>query len=198
MKKLILSDCDGCLLDWNKGFENFMKSKGLPKLPNTDTHYSIALRHGITMHQSHEFIREFNEGSYIENLEPLADSVEYVSKLVSEGFRFTIITSIGDSSLAKIYRTKNLINVFGDIFDEINCLPMHASKSYELSKWEGTGYFWIEDHMRHAEAGFEAGLRSVLINHPYNTHYNTDLFPFVSCKNPWKEIYKMVHKVYNM
>jgi len=52
--------------------------------------------------------------------------------------------------------------------------------------------------MRQAEAGYEAGLRTVLISHPYNSHYKTDLFPTVSYKSPWEEIYNMVCKEYNL
>jgi beta-phosphoglucomutase-like phosphatase (HAD superfamily) len=64
-------------------------------------------------------------------------------------------------------------------------------------QWLDTGYFWIEDHVNQAEAGHKAGLKAVLIKHPYNSHYTTDLFPSVSNNTPWKEIYNMVQKEYN-
>ena len=84
------------------------------------------------------------------------------------------------------------------VFDEIVCLEMGSSKATELTRWEGSGYFWIEDHMRQAEAGHEAGLKTVLIDHPYNSHYKTDLFPTVSYTKPWEEIYDMVCKEYGI
>jgi FMN phosphatase YigB (HAD superfamily) len=146
----------------------------------------------------HKYIKEFNESPYIADLEPFADSVEYVERLVGKGFKFIVVTSISNAPQAKYYRTKNLINLFGDVFDEIHCLEMGISKAAELEKWSDTGYFWIEDHMRQAEAGFEAGLKTVLISHPYNSHYETDLFPKVSFKQPWKEIYNMVCKEYGL
>jgi len=198
MERLILTDCDGCLVDWNKGFEAFMEMKKHPKVPGTDHDYSMAIRHNLGLTEVHEFIKEFNESPYIADLTPFADSVEYVGKLVDKGFKFTVVTSISDAPQAKYYRTKNLIGLFGDIFDEIHCLKMGISKAHELTKWEGSGYFWIEDHMRQAEAGYEAGLKTVLIDHPYNSHYHTDLFPRVSYKKPWNEIYNMVCKEYNL
>ena len=197
-ERIILTDCDGCLVMWNDGFNEFMKERGFPQLPNTDHSYNISDRHGITTKQSMAFVREYNEGPWIEDLEPFADAVYYVKKLASEGFRFIVVTSISDAPEAKMYRTGNLTSIFGDVFNEINCIKLGASKAHILTRWADTGYFWIEDHMRNAEAGHEVGLKSVLINHPYNSHYKTDLFPTVSYTSPWQEIYNMVCKEYNV
>jgi FMN phosphatase YigB (HAD superfamily) len=197
MEKIILTDCDGVLLRWNEGFENFAEQKGYPKVPGTDTEYSMSLRHNITMKQALALIKEYNESDAMTSLLPFADSVEYVKKLAAKGFRFIAVTSLSDHPDAKTYRTENLKSLFGDVFDDVVCLSMGASKANVLMQWADSGYFWIEDHMRQAEAGHEAGLRTVLINHPYNHHYNTDLFPVVSYETPWKEIYNMVCNTYN-
>ncbi len=197
MEKIILTDADGVLVKWNEAFSNFMKHKGFPRLPDSESEYNISTRHGISSAMATEFIHEFNESKIIGSLEAFADSINYVNKLVEKDFRFIVVTSISDAPSAKINRTANLISLFGDIFDEINCIEMGASKATILKNWEGSGYFWIEDHMRQAEAGHEAGLKTVLINHPYNSHYTTDLFPTVSYERPWEEIYNMVCKEYN-
>ena len=198
MEKRILTDCDGVLLKWEDGFDAFMKSKGFMRRDGTEADYSMALRYGVTTRQTQEFIKEYNESSEMARLEPFADSVEYVAKLASHGFRFTAVTSMSDHPDAKMYRTQNLKTLFGDVFDEVVCLEMGASKANVLMRWADSKLFWIEDHMRQAEAGHEAGLRTVLINHPYNTHYTTDLFPKVSFSTPWAEIYKMVCKEYGI
>jgi len=199
MEKIILTDADGVLVYWNGAFERFMERKGHPRIPGTDDEYNISLRHkNVSPSEAHAFVKEFNESEYIANIEPFADSVKYVKKLSELGFRFTVVTSISDAPAAKYYRTKNLINVFGDIFDDIICIEMGASKAATLQKWLGTGYFWIEDHMRQAEAGHEAGLKTILIDHPYNTHYHTDLFPKVSYEKPWEEIYNIICREYNI
>jgi FMN phosphatase YigB (HAD superfamily) len=197
-EKIILTDADGVLINWNDGFDTYMTAKGFPRVPDTDTEYSIAKRHNVSMHQATESVTEFNKSSHIVFLKPFADSVENVIKLANLGFRFIVVTSISDHPDAHEYRTENLKNIFGDVFDEINCIEQGASKASILTRWAGTGYFWIEDHMRQAEAGHEVGLNTVLINHPYNTHYETDLFPRVSFETPWAEIYKMVKKEYQL
>lgn len=198
MKKIILTDADGVLVKWEAGFELFMVEKGYPRVANTEKEYSISLRHGITNKQAMEFVKEFNESKDIASLHSFADSVEYVRKLADLGFRFTVVTSISSHPDAKKYRTENLINLFGDVFDEIHCIEQGASKANILTNWADTGYFWIEDHMRQAEAGHEVGLKTILIQHPYNEHYKTDLFPTVSFENPWKEIYSIITKHYGL
>lgn len=198
MKKHILTDCDGVLLRWEEGFDLFMLSKGHQRIPGTESDYMMTSRYGLSSVDVVAFIHEYNQSPAIANLEPFADSVEYVTRLAKEGFRFTAITSLSDHPESKKYRTQNLLNLFGDVFDDVVCLQMNASKAHVLMQWADTGYFWIEDHMRQAEAGYEAGLKTVLINHPYNIHYKTDLFPTVSFETPWAEIYKMVCKEYNV
>lgn len=196
--RIILTDADGVLVDWLGGFQSFMESKGFPRIGGTDKDYSISARHGISNHQGMEFVKEFNEGRKIADLTAFADSVEYVTKLANKGFRFIVVTALSDHPDAHEYRTTNLHNLFGDVFDEINCITMGANKAEILTRWVDTEYFWIEDHMRQAEAGHEAGLKPILISHPYNDHYQTDLFPKVSFDKPWADIYKMVCSDYNI
>ena len=198
MEKIILTDVDGVLLCWEDGFDAFIKNKGYQRIPNTDTEYSMAVRYGITVKQSMDYVKEYNEGEAMSCLLPFADSVKYVTKLANKGFRFIAVTSMSDNPGAKTRRTQNLKNLFGDVFDEVVCLEMNASKAHALMRWADSGYFWIEDHMRQAEAGHEAGLRTVLINHSYNSHYTTDLFSIVSHEHPWEEIYKMVCEAYGI
>ena len=198
MKKHILVDADGVLLRWEEGFNSYMNTEGYIRLPYTETEYSIALRYGIPMSKAQIFMKEYNESAAMRNLAPFADSVEYVSKLAALGFRFTVITSLSDHPDAKTYRTENLHNLFGYIFDDVVCLEQGISKASILMRWADTRYFWIEDHMRQALAGYEAGLRPILINHPYNNHYTTDLFPIVEYDSPWKEIYKIICNDYGI
>ena len=197
-ERLILTDCDGTILDWNKAFEEFMYKKGYPKVPDTDQDYSIVVRHKVSTQQTNEFITEFNESSQIKTLEPFADSAEYIKKLSDKGFKFIAITSVGNLPQIHRDRTQNLKKLFGDVFNEIHCLEMNTCKQDALTKWANTNYFWIEDHRNQAEAGRRVGLKPILINHPYNLNYMDDLFPKVSCETPWKEIYEIICKDYKL
>jgi len=198
MDKHILTDADGVLVFWVKGFEKFMESRGYEVIPGTSHEYKMTDRYNIDWDTAGALIKEFSESPLIAELEPFGDSLKYVAKLVEKGFRFTVVTSLSSHPDAKKHRTQNLHNLFGNIFDEIVCIEMGASKHEVLKRWAASNYFWIEDHMRQAEAGYEAGLRPILIAQPYNSHYATDLFPTVSNEKPWEEIYGMICKAYNI
>jgi FMN phosphatase YigB (HAD superfamily) len=197
-ERLILTDCDGTILDWNSPFEAFMSESGYLKKPNTDHDYSIAVRYNISKETAKECIVEFNKSPQIKTLQPFADSEEYIKKLSDNGFKFIAITSVGQCTQIYQNREHNLKNLFGDVFNEIHCLDMNACKFDTLTKWSNKEYFWIEDHKTNAESGKLAGLKSILINHPYNLEYTSNLFTSVSDTTPWKEIYDIVCEEYNL
>src|SRR5271165_3733956 len=128
MEKIILTDADGVLCFWLEAFDKFMAEKGLIINPEHVHNYQVHMKYDIPLDFQRELTKEFNESEWIENLNPFADSVEYVKKLNELGFRFIVVTSVSDSPVAKMYRTRNLHQHFGDIFEEINCLSMGAYK----------------------------------------------------------------------
>ena len=198
MEKLILTDCDGVLLWWNNGIRPFMDLKGHIENPEHKDDYHLSLRYSLAEQHVQLLVKEFNESQWVENLEPFADSVKYVKLLADKGFRFIAVTSLSDAPAAKVYRTKNLHNLFGDVFDEVICLSQGKNKYEQLLRWKDSGLFWIEDHAGQAEAGHRAGLKSLLIDHPYNAYYHKNLFPRVSCVNPWEEIFDIILKEYGL
>jgi hypothetical protein len=197
-KKIILTDADGVLVFWFAGFEKFMAGKGYKPVPGTDHHYAMSTRYNISNSEAHMLIKEYNESSNIADLDYYADSKEYVSKLVSAGFKFVVITSLSSNPIAAKHRKENLLKLFGDNFLEIICLTMGSAKDKALKSWEGTGFFWIEDHINNAEDGHRLGLKSVLVQQDHNGHYETDHFSIVGPEQPWKEIYELVSAEYNL
>jgi FMN phosphatase YigB (HAD superfamily) len=198
MKKIILTDADGVLVTWLAGFESFMESQGHRLIPNTEHHYGMEERYGITSEQAYELIRLYNESPFIADLPAHADAVEYIGKLVNHGFKFVCITSISSHPNAAKYRRVNLEKLFGPHFLEIICLNMGSPKKAALMPWEGSGYFWIEDHIKNAEQGHELGLKTILVQQDHNAHYSTEKFNIVGPESPWQEIYHLVCKEYNL
>ncbi len=165
--------------------------------PTKADDYVVSRKYNITSSEAHKLVREFNEGPYIEHLQPLPDAVEYVRKLHEKGYKFTVVTSLSDAPLAKMYRTKNLEKLFGSIFEEIVCLEMGSIKTKELGRWKDSGLFWIEDHPNQAEAGLEQGLRPILIEYPYNLEcHKNDRYHTVPLENAWRDIYEVVTQAY--
>lgn len=192
-EKIILTDVDGVLLKWDEGFKSFMESKGHYAKPNTEHFYRLSMRYKeFNDKDMMEFVEEFNTSEGVSRLNPLNDAVEYVRKLNDNGYHFICITAISEDPAAREYRDQNLMDVFGmNIFkyEDMVCIAPNTSKEIALTKWRGSGYYWIEDHFTHAETGFELGLQSILMSNIQNQYFKTDLFPRV---NNWKEIYEIV------
>jgi len=189
MKKTLLIDCDGVVLNWEYAFDCFMEEHGhVTQIEDSGLVYNIGERYGIGAEQGRKLIKIFNDSAAIGFLPPLRDAVQYVTKLADEGWDFIAITSLSTNKYAKKLRVKNLAKLFGeDTFSEVNCLPTGADKSRALAKFAGSGLWWIEDRPENAVAGLKVGLNPLLVEHGFNMD-NTEI-PLV--KN-WKEIYDTV------
>lgn len=187
--KLVLTDCDGVLLDWEYAFNVWMNDKGY-KLINPLS-YKVSERYSISVAEGASFVKIFNESATMGFLPPLRDAMHYVKKLHEEyGYIFRIITSMSTNPWAVELRKRNLTKLFGTAIEQVICLETGADKDEALAPYEGSGLFWIEDKPENAEVGALLGLRSVIVEHGHNMHYN-DMTGIPLVKN-WKEIYEML------
>ena len=186
--KVILTDCDGVLLDWEYHFYKWLKAtEGYVKL--TD-HYNIAKAIGVEQKLGARFVNIFNKSEEMKTLSPLRDAIKYVRKLHEEhGYIFHVITSQTNDRLAQEYRKENLRNVFGDVFDGFTILGTGQDKDVALAKdWSNTECWWIEDKAANIEMGNKIGLRGILIDHSWNKNntYECDR------ASKWKDVYKII------
>ena len=191
LKKLILTDADGVLLDWEWAFNVWMQEHGFEEVPGSKLNYDMSMRYGIPKEQVKKLIRIFNESAAIGFLPALRDAMYYVKRLHEEhGFRFHCITSLSLDPNAQKLREMNLNKLFGtSAFERIVCLDTGADKEEALQEYEGTGCYWLEDKPENAIAGYRAGLRSLLVEHGHNMHHYHEGITIV--KN-WKEIYQLI------
>lgn len=188
---IILTDCDGVLLSWVHSFEWWMKRKGYKKAAGYS--YKVSEQYGILDDEADVLVGHFNESAAIGFLPPIGDAIKYVKKLHEEhGCVFHCITSMGTEPYAIKLREENLKNVFGPtVFERIHCIDCGADKTNALKRYEDSDFVWIEDKPENAEIGAKLGLRSFLINRPYNSNYlvlNND----VTRVNNWKELYEYI------
>jgi hypothetical protein len=191
LKKLILTDADGVLLDWEWAFNVWMQEHGFEEVPGSKLNYDMSVRYGIPKEQVKKLIRIFNESAAIGFLPALRDAMYYVKRLHEEhGFRFHCITSLSLDPNAQKLREMNLNKLFGtSAFERIVCLDTGADKEEALQEYEGTGCYWLEDKPENAIAGYNAGLKSLLIEHGHNMHHYHEGVTVV--KN-WKHIYEII------
>ncbi len=190
-KKIILTDCDGVLLDWEYAFHVWMQERGYVLHEDAKLTYYIHLMYNNLEHdESKKLVRLFNESAAMGFVPALRDAVYYVKRLHEEyGYVFHCITSISKDINAQKLRTMNLNKLFGaNTFEEIVCLDTGADKDEALEKYRDSELFWIEDKISNADLGNAIGLKSILFEHGHNMHHKCD-YPIV--KN-WKEIFNII------
>ena len=188
MDRKIIVDCDGVLLDWAYAFDVWMYEQGYERLNNTDEYYDQSLRYGIDRRIANNQVKKFNESGCVGFIPAYRDAVEYVNKLYHRGWRFEVISCLDKDKYAQKLRAKNLRHLFGDVFDFIDCsLDFTVGKEqYLFDKYDGTGYYWIEDSVNHAISGAKVGLNSIIMDHPYNQEWEG-----LRVKS-WKEVYQII------
>jgi len=187
-EKLILTDADGVLCDWQYGFFRWMREKGYE--PVVHSEYDIGKIFNLPKIEAKALVRSFNESAAIGYLPSFRDSIKYVRKLHEEhGFVFHCITSLSLDEYAGRLRRKNLEALFGEtVFEKVECLDCGADKDDALLPYKDSGCFFIEDKPENCDVGINLGLNSILIAHDHNSDYKGSA-PRV--KN-WREIYEMI------
>lgn len=177
----ILIDCDGVILDWEKGFHSYMESLGYTK---NNTNGWLESQYDLDQSIVRQHIRKFNQSTFIENLSPIDDAVHYMKELKKLNYNFICITSISLDSSVQQMRIKNFDSLFDkDFFEDIIFLDTYKPKDDILKHYANTGYWWIEDSISNATVGKNLGLRSIL--------FNKSAEGLLSVFN-WKELYWII------
>lgn len=187
--KVILTDCDGVILDWEYHFNQWMLKRNY--IVHDEAAYDIGKRFNIPPNLKKLYVRAFNESAWVGKMSPLRDAVKYVKKLHEEhGYVFHAITSLSDDIYAQELRTQNLKNLFGETaFEKFVYCDTGADKDDVLAPYEGSGCYWVEDKPENANLGVSLGLKSILVAHAHNADYQR--YGVERVQN-WKEIYSII------
>jgi len=189
-KKLILTDIDGVVLNWEYAFHVWIQQHGYTQIEQASEHYDMHVRYDVEKSEIKARIRQFNESAAIGFLPPLRDAVHYIKKLhEKKGYVFHAITSLSDDPHAQQLRTQNLKKLFGEtVFERFIYLDTGADKDQALLPYAQSGLLWVEDKPENASCGAELGLNAVLMEHEHNMNEDDNFQIF---KN-WKEIYEVM------
>lgn len=189
LDKVILTDCDGVLLNWEYAFTTWMERHGYVVDPKNPESYDVGDRYGLLKAKKQELVKFFNESSAIGFLPPLRDAMYYVDLLHRKhGYVFHMITSLSLDPFAQELRIKNTKKLFGETaFERFIFCDTGADKDEALEPYRDTGHLWIEDKIENAELGVSLGLESILIEHGHNMHYDK-----VPLMQTWKEVYDYI------
>ena len=194
MYKVILTDADGVLLNWEYAFSCWMQQHGHTEVENANWIYDIGERFGVTKETGKLLVKQFNESAAIGFLPALRDAMYYVKRLHEEhGYVFRCITSMSLDPNAYKLRKMNLEKLFGETaFEELVCLGTGAEKDEALEQYRDSGLYWIEDKLSNAQLGLDLGLKSILIEHGFNME--DDIPEGMQKVVNWKEIYEILTK----
>jgi hypothetical protein len=183
--RIILTDVDGVLTNWEGAFNDWMEGLGYQVQCNVS--YDLERRFGVNWSETQDLLHRFHDSGALTQLLALRDAAVYVEKLHREhGIKFHCITSIGTAPHIQETRRINLHSVFGEhVFSDIVCLPVNADKRPALAQFADSGLFWVEDLPKNCELGISLGLKGILMDHTYNQDYNGTA---IRVKN-WKDIY---------
>lgn len=189
--KVILTDADGVILNWEYAFCTWMEQHGYTQIENGNEYYDLSERFGITMDEAIAKVKVFNESAAIGFLPALRDAMFYVKRLHEEhGYVFRCITSLSLDPNAKKLRQMNLEKLFGTTaFEDLVCLDTGADKDEALVPYKDSGLYWIEDKVSNAKLGKELGLKTILMEHGFNM--NDHIFGIKKVAT-WKEIYEYI------
>ena len=186
-----MTDVDDCLFAWNDAFMEFA-NKFYPQYePVIDAmaHWRIWDKFSnVSEEQSEEMLLHFNTSAKQAFMPPKWDSVEYVNRLIEEGWRYIAITSVSDDPDVYKLRKMCLDTLFPGGCIELHCLPLHGEKKDYLKQWQGKTYYWIEDKLKNAIAGHELGFKTILMDHPYNQNAPEG----ITRVNSWEQIYSIL------
>ena len=188
--KIILTDVDGVLLEWENHFTKWMVYRGYKLKDNFISEYDMQKRFEDNTVDIKSKIREFNRSAWMSTQPPILDSQTWVKLLHAEGWTFIPISSQTSDIPAQELRKRRLEELFGeDIFYNFHILETGSDKDSVLAEFHGTGLWWIEDKWTNALAGLKFGLKVLFINHPYNQEYK---HPDITRVNNWQDIHKIV------
>jgi FMN phosphatase YigB (HAD superfamily) len=199
--RIILTDVDGVLLEWEHHFTKWMLQRTLfdersaryhphRLLPDKQNTYEMAERFGVTKEQIRKEIREFNRSAWMGTQRPMLESQTWVKLLAAEGWTLIPITSQTSDIPAQQLRKKRMGELFGaHVFTNYHILGTGADKDGALAEFHDTGLYWVEDKPHNALAGLKYGLKPILIDHPYNRDFE---HPDIIRVNNWKDIHGLV------
>ena len=199
--RIILTDVDGVLLEWEHHFTKWMLQRTLfdekgaryhpyRLLPNKENTYEMAERFGLTVTEIRKEIREFNRSAWMGTQRPMLESQTWVKLMAAEGWTFIPITSQTSDIPAQQLRKKRLGELFGDhVFTNYHILGTGADKDGALAEFHNTGLYWVEDKPKNAVAGLKYGLKPILIDHPYNQDFE---HPDIIRVSNWQDIHQIV------
>lgn len=193
MKKTLITDCDGVLLNWLSGIPGFLESQGF------DTQHLQGYLSGnqfipfqdLFMADSDEgalaMMNAYHQSDFLARLPEMEPGSSETIQRLSEDFDIIVVTSFSDDKIAQQNRQDNLTLRYGDAITDLICLPFSADKTAvlrDLAKGRDAR-IWLDDQIKHVHHGTNAGIPSYQFTWDISCGRNTGEVPEV---DSWKTV----------
>jgi len=188
MNKIFPVDIDGCCLDFTTGIIDFVKNNSLQyNIDPSDEKFGLKSEKEIS-----KLVNLFNQSVEFSELKPFQDTLEFMTKISKEfNYKFVAVTTCLGNEITKKLREKNIKNVFGDLFEDVICLPIGTSKLKTLQQFNPS--FYVDDKLKHVNDSYSLGYISFYMQQPYNINIKSKK-EIVDVYN-WKEIYEKIRLI---
>ena len=198
-KQVIMTDCDGVLLQWLAHTPSFIEDLGYDSshlrdvmsgnkfVPFCDVFCTEDRKEGL------ERLRRYNESHYMRSLPIIENGSDEVIKRLSQKFDIVVVTSFSDKKEAYHNRLSNLELHFGDSISELICLKHEEDKTPTLKSYAKNRdvVLWVDDQIKHVHHGIEAGINSFQYTHGMSCGRNTGEVKEI---DSWKKIEELMLK----
>ena len=184
----LLVDADDVTVDYIPALRDFCNAELGMNLSGFPGSFDMSGWMGVTKERMLEIIAIFNETSEeFGRLQAVPHSRESLEALKAMGYEISVLTSATGTPSRIVKRQDNLDRLYGvDMFVEMICIPVGASKAEHLAKIRPS--VWLEDNEKNAFMGVEYGHAPLLMPTFHNLLGGRSGHPEVRRVTGWREV----------
>ncbi|MCX6748278.1 MAG: HAD hydrolase-like protein [Candidatus Pacearchaeota archaeon] len=190
----IAVDLDDTLADSVTSFIDFYNQKYKPTLKYEDfTAYTLNEINGMPKEEENKILEEFDNSEYYDKIKPLKEAIEAIKEL-SKKHEIIVVTSRPEKFEK---RTRIWINKY---LPEIKNILFVRKVYHEIPKTKAevcreiNAEVLIDDNLTHAHDCEKEGIRSILIDYPWNRD-NMPNSKLIHRVKSWAEIIKIINEI---
>ncbi len=196
MKKTLVTDCDGVLLQWLTHVPDFVEDLGLDAshlkdcLKGNQFIPFFDLFAATNEKEAFERLEAYQTSEYLKKLPVIENGSEKVISDLSKEYEIIVVTSFSENPIAQKNRAENLELRFGNSISDLICLPQSADKTEvlkDLAKSRDVK-IWLDDQIKHVHHGINAGIDSYQYTHGMECGRNTGEVKEI---DSWKKVHSM-------
>ncbi len=171
----VILDVDDVLLHWMGAFKSHIAIQtNIKPIAEYPDKMSIEEWLNVDLQECEDLITSFNNSRHFGSLKAYDGALEFVNWAIQEKLNVVALTSCSNAPLVVASRKENLTTVFGDnVFSEIVCLPLGASKRAVLSEFNN--YILFDDNVSHVKAALNSGRKAYLVEQLWNLLERQDI-----------------------